>query len=73
MSTRQKLKFEDDGEDVKQKLKAGYNTNNFIYGLSAYVGYGDISLYAKYDLNTIFKDNPTEQRNVSLGVRWDWD
>ena len=73
LSTRQKLKFEDDGEDVKQQLKAGYNTNNFIYGLSAYVGYGDISLYAKYDLNTIFKDNPTEQRNVSLGVRWDWD
>lgn len=73
LSTRQKLKFNDDGEDVKQKLKAGYNTNNFIYGLSAYIGYADISLYAKYDLNTIFKDNPTEQRNVSLGVRWDWD
>lgn len=73
MSTRQKLKFEDDGEKVKQKLKAGYNTNNLIYGLSGYIGYGDISLYAKYDLNTIFKDNPIEQRNVSLGLRWDWD
>lgn len=73
LSTRQKLKFEDDGKDVKQKLKAGYNTNNFIYGLSGYIGYGDISLYAKYDLNTIFKNNPIEQRNVSLGVRWDWD
>ncbi len=73
MSTRQKLKFDDGEEDVKQKLKAGYNTNNFIYGLSGYIGYGDISLYAKYDLNTIFKNNPTEQRNVSLGVRWDWD
>ena len=73
MSTRQKLKFDDGEEDVKQKLKAGYNTNNFIYGLSGYIGYGDISLYAKYDLNTIFKNNLTEQRNVSLGVRWDWD
>lgn len=73
LGTRQKLKFEDDGEDVKQKLKANYNTNNFIYGLSGYIGYGDISLYAKYDLNTLFKDNPVEQRNVSLGVRWDWD
>jgi hypothetical protein len=73
MSTRQKLKFDDGDEDVKQKLKAGYNTNNFIYGLSGYIGYGDISLYAKYDLNTIFKDNLIEQRNVSLGVRWDWD
>lgn len=73
LSTRQKLKFEDDGEKVKQKLKAGYNTNNFIYGLSGYIGYGDMSLYVKYDLNTIFKDNPVEQRNVSLGLRWDWD
>lgn len=74
MGSRQKLKFTNEvGENVKQKLKASYNTNNFIYGLSAYIGYGDISLYAKYDLNTIFKDNPTEQRNVSLGVRWDWD
>ncbi|QIE60380.1 PorT family protein [Rasiella rasia] len=73
MSARQKLKFDNGDEKVKQKLKAGYNTNNFIYGLSAYVGYGDISLYAKYDLNTIFKDNTIDQRNVSLGVRWDWD
>ena len=73
MSARQKLKFEDDGERVKQKLKARYNTNSFIYGVSAYIGYGDISLYAKYDLNTVFKNNPVEQRNVSLGVRWDWD
>lgn len=73
LGVRQKIKFEDDGEEVKQKLKAGYNTNNFIYGLSGYIGYGDISLYAKYDLNTIFKNNVTEQRNVSLGVRWDWD
>lgn len=73
LGTRQKLKFEDNNEDVKQKLKANYNTNNFIYGLSGYIGYSDISLYVKYDLNTIFKNNPVEQRNISLGVRWDWD
>ena len=73
LGARQKLKFKDEGEDVKQKLKANYNTNNFIYGLSAYVGFSQISLYAKYDLNTIFKDDPLEQRNVSLGLRWDWD
>ncbi|RMA57679.1 porin family protein [Ulvibacter antarcticus] len=73
LSTRQKLKFSDDGEDVKQKLKANYNTNNFIYGLAAYVGYGDTSLYLKYDLNPIFKDNLIEERNVSLGLRFDLD
>lgn len=73
LSVRQKLKFNEEGESIKQKLKSDYNTNNFIYGLSGYLGWGEVSLYAKYDLNTIFKDNPIEQRNVSLGVRWDWD
>lgn len=73
LSTRQKLKYENEGQDVKEKRKDDYNTNNFIYGLSAYVGVGDTSLYVKYDLNTIFKDNPVAQRNVSLGVRFDLD
>lgn len=73
LSARQKLKFEEEGETQKQKLKANYNTNNFIYGLSAYVGWGAASLYAKYDLNTIFKNNPVDQRNISLGLRVDLD
>jgi len=73
LATRQKLKFNNDGEDVKQKLKANYNANNFIYGVSGYIGWRDMAIYAKYDLNTLFKDNPVEQRNVSLGVRFDMD
>ncbi len=73
LSTRQKLKFEEDGDDKKVKLKADYNTNSFVYGLSGYIGWQGIALYAKYDLNTIFKDNPIDQRNVSLGLRFDVD
>lgn len=73
LGARQKLKFKSDGQDVKQKLKGNYNTNNFVYGLSGYIGFSQISLYAKYDLNTVFKNDPLEQRNVSLGLRWDWD
>jgi len=73
LSSRQKLKFEEDGEDVKLKLKDDYNTNNFIYGLSGYVGWKGTALYVKYDLNTIFKDNPVDQRNISLGLRFDVD
>ncbi len=72
LGARQKLKFDEAGEEVKQKLKAGYNTNNMIYGLSGYVGYGDISLYAKYDLNSVFKDNTVDEHMVSMGLRWDW-
>ena len=33
---RQKLKYEDDGDKVKEKLKNNYNTNDLVYGLSAY-------------------------------------
>jgi len=73
LGARQKLKYRADGERQKQKIKADYNTNNFIYGLSAYVGWGGTSLYAKYDLNPIFKNNAVDQRNVSLGLRLDFD
>lgn len=73
LSSRQKLKYSENGNSQKDKLKANYNTNDFIYGVSGYVGVGGISLYAKYDLNTIFKNNPIDQRNVSLGLRFDFD
>ena len=72
LTTIQKLKYEKDGTDIKEKLKGDYNTNNFVYGLSGYVGWDTMSLYVKYDLNPIFK-NGTEQRNVSAGVRFDFD
>ncbi|MDO1512030.1 hypothetical protein Q2T41_05050 [Maribacter confluentis] len=71
LGTRQKLKYEIDGGRVKDKLKRSYNTNNIIYGLSAYAGVEGVLLYVKYDLNPIFKDAAVEQRNVSLGLRFD--
>ncbi len=71
MSTRQKLKYDRNGDDVKDKLKRGYNTNDLIYGLSAYAGVDGVLLYVKYDLNPIFKDALVEQRNISLGLRFD--
>ncbi len=73
LGARQKLKFDEDGESVKQKLKANYNTNNVIYGLSGYIGWRGTALYVKYDLNPIFKNNNTDLRNVSLGLRFDMD
>lgn len=73
IGTRQKLKYNRNGEDVKDKLKRDYNTSDLIYGLSAYIGFGKNLLYAKYDLNPIFKDASVEQRNISLGMRFDLD
>lgn len=71
LGTRQKLKFNRDGERVKEKFNGGFNTGNFVYGLSAYAGFGNVLLYVKYDLNPIFKDALAEQRNISLGLRFD--
>lgn len=70
LSTRQKLKYTDEnGDSVRQKIRNNYNTNNFIYGVMAYVGHGDFALYAKYDLNEVFTDGNIKQNNVSLGLR----
>lgn len=68
---RQKLKYDQDGDNVKEKLKSDYNTNDFIYGLSGYIGWGGTSLYAKYDLNPIFQDPNEELNNFSVGLRFD--
>jgi hypothetical protein len=74
LKSKQILKFEDaDGNDVTQKTKGDFNTNDFIYGVSAYVGYGPLSLYAKYDISPLFKDNAVDQHNVSMGVRFDFN
>ncbi|MCK7590307.1 hypothetical protein M0G43_06965 [Subsaxibacter sp. CAU 1640] len=71
--TQQKLRYKEDGDNVKQKIRKDYNTTDFVYGLSAYIGAGGLSLYAKYDLNTLFKDQLADQHNVSLGIRFDLD
>lgn len=68
---RQKLKYEENGDNVKRKLKGDYNTNDLVYGLSAYMGWGDTSLYVKYDLNPMFKEPNVELNNVSVGLRFD--
>jgi hypothetical protein len=73
LGTRQKLKYEQNGERVKDKLKRGYNTSDLVYGLGAYVGIDGVLLYTKYDLSPIFKDAAVEQRNISFGLRLDLD
>ena len=71
MSSRQVLKYNRNGDNVKNILRGGYNTNELIYGLSAYIGFDGVLLYAKYDLNPIFKNAAIPQNNISLGLRFD--
>lgn len=73
LKSKQITKFEEGNFDTRQKVIGDFNTTNFIYGCSAYVGYKETSLYVKYDLNSIFKANAIKQNNISLGVRWDFN
>ncbi len=71
LSRSQKLKYSE--QKTGQVDKGDFNTNSFVYGLSSYVSLGGVALYAKYDLNPIFKDPTVELRNISLGLRFDID
>jgi hypothetical protein len=71
LDSRQFTEYKIDGYKTKTETKGDFNTSDFIYGLSAYIGHQETSLYVKYDLNTMFKYNVVKQNNVSLGVRFD--
>ncbi|WP_460219891.1 hypothetical protein [Psychroserpens sp. MEBiC05023] len=73
IGTQQKLRFEENGDRVKQKIRRNYNASPFVYGLSGYVGYGTLGLYVKYDLSPMFKDQSFDQHNLSMGFRFDLD
>ncbi len=73
VKSKQILKYDIDGYDTRNVTKGSFNTNDFIYGLSTYIGYRSTSLYLKYDLSPLFKDNPTNQNNISLGLRFDFN
>jgi len=71
---KQIIKYEnEDGNTVKNKTRGDFNVNDFVYGVSAYVGYGEVSLYAKYDLQPVFSSNEIDQNNLSLGIRFDFN
>jgi hypothetical protein len=73
LKSKQITKYELDGDKIKDKQKGDFNTSNFVYGLSGYIGYGQTSLYVKYDMNPLFKDNAVDQNNISLGLRFDFN
>jgi hypothetical protein len=72
-NSKQFLSYEKDGNQITERQKGNWNVDDWNYGLSTYIGYKATSLYLKYDLNPLFKDNAIKQNNVSLGVRFDFN
>jgi hypothetical protein len=73
IGSRQKLKYKEDGDKIKNKENGGFEVSEFVYGLSGYLAWGDVALYVKYDLNPLFKDQVIDQNAISVGLRFDMD
>lgn len=69
ISTRQYLEYRENGNRMELLERGDFNTHDIAYGVGAYIGYKSWSLYTKYDLNTVFKNNPQELNNISFGIR----
>ena len=57
LSSTQNFDYEIDGRFIEETRTRNYNTNNFIYGASAYVRFYSVQLEAKYHLNELFKNS----------------
>lgn len=63
-----KQKYELDGKDYKNIVRDDFNINPVRYGLTARVGYGDYSIFANYNVSTLFeKDAGPKLYPVQVG------
>jgi hypothetical protein len=69
--SKQWMKYVDNGEDIKTKTRKDYNVEKFVYGLKGYVGVGNVSIFANYELNTVFSNSTYKDHALFFGLRVD--
>jgi hypothetical protein len=69
--SKQWMKYVENGEDIKVKTRKDYNVEKFVYGLKGYVGFGNVSLFATYELNTVFSNSVYKDHALFFGMRVD--
>lgn len=75
ISSFTKLKYDDDGESVKEKIRRNWNLNRYRYGIYGKIGTGNFNIFGYYNLSTLFQngegpdeyDNNTATFGISLG------
>jgi len=70
IKTTQILKYKEDGRRGRSKENLSSGMNQAVYGLSAYVGKGDFSLYGRYALNDMFKNAEFDENALAIGLRY---
>jgi hypothetical protein len=74
ISTRQFIRYNDeDGKRISINQRDNFNVNDFIFGPSAYIGYRDISLYFKYNANSLFRNNIDDVNSLAIALRFDFN
>jgi hypothetical protein len=71
MGTRQKLKYRVDGNRIKEKSANIFDSNQFVYGLSGWIGVGCVQFNVRYDLQTILRNTDIQEKNILFGVRFE--
>jgi len=69
LATKQKVKYTENGSTHKDLNRKEYNVNEWTYGVSAHIGYGWFSFYARYSLVPLFTNNPINEYPFSVGIR----
>ncbi|MGB5982961.1 MAG: hypothetical protein WBG46_12530 [Nonlabens sp.] len=68
-SSRIKMKYEENGRDVKETIANAFDNEAFIYGLDAYVGRDKVVAFARMNLNDIFKSGSVDGQYIAFGLR----
>ena len=69
LATKQKVKYTENDSTHKDMNRKYYNVNEWTYGVSANIGYGWFSFYARYSLVPLFTNNPINEYPFSVGIR----
>jgi len=68
-----KQKYEEDGQDRKNVIKDDFNINPLRYGFTTRIGYGHYSIFANYNVSTLFEQSQGPQMYpVQAGVHIDF-
>jgi hypothetical protein len=75
ISSFTKLKYTDDGEIVKEKIRRNWNLNQYRYGFFGKIGTGNFNIFGYYNMSTLFQngkgpddyDNNTATFGISIG------
>lgn len=71
LGSKTKTVFNENGDDRTVKVHNDYNLNDLQYGVSGFIGMRGIDIFAKYNLNDMFKDNRGPKGNaLAFGLRW---